>query len=116
LELRALSIVLTFKPISQGKIDRLNLTCLQQKQRYQALEVLPMCENNRNRRNLALIPVPVVPWAYPNSIGKIVELSDSWTSLNTSKKRPKPKYGISITGLEIQSQLMLSQDFFLPDC
>jgi hypothetical protein len=70
-----------------------NLTYLQQQQRYQVLGNFPVCKNNRNRHNLALIPVPVVPWVYPNSIGIIAVLSDSCTCLNSSIVREQASHG-----------------------
>jgi len=42
---------------------------LQQKQRYQAVKNLPMCENNHKRPNLAGIAVFMVRWGCPEDIG-----------------------------------------------
>jgi len=47
----------------------LNLGCLQQKQRYQAVENVPVCENNHRWPNLAMISLFMVPWGCPKDIG-----------------------------------------------
>ena len=45
------------KPEDQNYYD---LRYLQQKQRYQTPEILPVCENNHNRPNLVFIGLSVV--------------------------------------------------------